>query len=99
MRHVLNSVIQQHETQIWKVLACVAGILHNGANLQDAEQGYNHAASTCGRGTEYDTFYLITSQTIDSTTDVVQLVVYWRAVMLSPAELNNIFHLLLPTPL
>ena len=57
----------------------------------DAEQGYNHAAATCGRGTEYDTFYLITSQTIDSTTDVVQLVVNWRAVMLSPAELNNIF--------
>ena len=57
----------------------------------DVEQGYNHAAATCGRGTEYDTFYLITSQTIDSTTDVVQLVVNRGAIMLGPAELNNIF--------
>ena len=39
IRHVLDSAIRQHETQIWKVLASVADILHNGANLQTLNRG------------------------------------------------------------
>lgn len=52
------------------------------------------------------TFYLIASQTVDRTTDVVQLVVNRRAIMFSPAELNHIFtcffqlpHAVITTPL
>jgi hypothetical protein len=39
IKHVLNYAIRQHETQIWKVLASVAGILHIGANLQTLNRG------------------------------------------------------------
>jgi hypothetical protein len=56
----------------------------------DAEQGYNMLLPPVDEG-QNNTFYLITSETIDSTPDVVQLVVNRRAVMLGPAELNNIF--------
>lgn len=54
-------------------------------------RGISHAAATCGQGIQDATFYLIASQTIDSTTNVVHLVVYSGAIMLGPAELNHIF--------
>jgi hypothetical protein len=74
--------------------------MDGGTNLQrtDAEQGHSHAASTCGQGTNDATFYLIAGQTVDCATDVVQLVVNRRAIMLGPAELNIIFICFLQLP-
>jgi hypothetical protein len=57
---------------------------------QTQNKGHSHAAATCGQGMQDATFYLIASQTIDSTADVVQLVVNRGAIMLGPAELNHI---------
>jgi hypothetical protein len=94
-RNICNFLIEESETQKCEgLVGCYGGCtaqVDDGRSQPTENKGHSHAAVTCGHGIHDATFYLIASQTINSTTDVVHLVVNSGAIMLGPAELNHIF--------